>query len=106
MNLPAGIDRKRLDQLPAVARQEDLGLHGDLTSRLLPEGVLNAEGRWELTPRRPGRFCSRALLPTLLESLAPEVTCEWIDPNPDTADLEPGRPVARLIGLTGQMLAA
>ena len=106
MDLHAHIDRKRLAQLLTIAREEDLGIHGDLTSRLLPEAVLNAQARWEITPRRPGRFCSRALVPLLLESLAPEVRCEWIDSGPDTADLEPGKPVARLLGNTGQMLAA
>lgn len=106
MTLPAGIDSTRFKSLIAAAREEDFGPHGDVTSRLLPDAVLNATGTWQIVPRRPGRFCSRALVAPLLEALAPEVRCEWLDTRPDAADVLPGEPLARLRGHTGQMLAA
>jgi len=106
MNLPAGIVPHRFETLVAAAREEDFGAHGDVTSRLLPEAVLDATGVWQIVPRRTGRFCSRALVAPLLEALAPEVRCEWLDPRPDIADVAPGEPLARLRGHTGQMLAA
>lgn len=106
MTLPDGIDPQRFNALIAAARDEDFGPHGDLTSRLLPEDVLAAEGVWQIAPRRTGRFCSRALVAPLLAALAPEVHCEWLDPRPDLTDVAPGEPLARLRGHTGQMLAA
>lgn len=100
------IDRRRLERLIALAREEDLGPHGDLTSLLLPETRLHARGQWQLTPRAAGRFCGRPILKDLLILMAPMVTVEWIDPRPDNQPVEPGEALARLAGPWCQMLAA
>lgn len=100
------IDVNQLLPLIELARREDLGEHGDLTSRLLPELTLTARGRWQIVSRDHGRFCGAAILPTLVESLAPEVSLDWINPDADAMRVEPGVPIARLSGLVIQMLAA
>lgn len=100
------IDPKRLETLLRLARDEDLGTHGDLTSRLLPEAAYTATGRWNLIARRPGRFCGKEILPHLLEFLTPEVALDWIDPDADTHDVHAGQVIARFDGRVSQMLAA
>ena len=89
-----------------IARREDIGPVGDLTTRLLPPAQLNARGQWALVARQPGRFCGALLLPRLLEQLAPEVSLDWIRPDAERLDTDPGEPIARFSGLALQMLAA
>ncbi|MBX3394806.1 MAG: carboxylating nicotinate-nucleotide diphosphorylase [Phycisphaerae bacterium] len=100
------IDLNQILPLIEIARREDLGLHGDLTSRLMPELAVTARGRWQIVPRDHGRFCGALLLPALVESLAPEVVLDWIDPHADALNVEPGVPIARLSGRVIQMLTA
>lgn len=100
------IDRDRLRELLRLARREDWGEAGDVTSLLLPETAFNAIGRWEVRARGPGRFCGSAILPELLESLAPEVRVAWVKPDADHHPVEAGEVVARLEGRACQMLAA
>jgi nicotinate-nucleotide pyrophosphorylase (carboxylating) len=100
------IDRRQLEQLLQLARAEDLGPFGDITSRLLPETTYSAIGVWQLVARQAGRFCGLAILPDLLSALAPEVRLEWSDVHAETADVAPGRPVARFRGRVNQMLVA
>jgi nicotinate-nucleotide pyrophosphorylase (carboxylating) len=99
-------DLDHVRRLIALAREEDLGLHGDVTTQLLPMHSAGATGTWHLTPRATGRFCGSELLPILLEELAPEVRLDWCRATSLQEDLEPGQPVARLTGHVGQMLAA
>jgi nicotinate-nucleotide pyrophosphorylase (carboxylating) len=100
------IDREMLDAILHMARREDLGASGDLTTLLLPETHTQATGTWELVARQPGRFCGRAVLPTMLGVLAPEVRLEWVDPGCDVREVVAGETVARFSGLVCQMLAA
>ncbi len=106
MSAHVGINLDRLMKLLESAREEDLGEHGDVTSRLLPETTLLAEGRWVLRTRQPGRFCGAELLPTILEVLAPAVKLDWVTPKPPTHFVEAGEDLARFRGRMGQMLAA
>ena len=96
----------RLRTLLRLAREEDWGDSGDLTSLLLPETSLNATERWELCARETGRFCGTEILLTLLESLAPEVGIVWMKPDADRLPVEAGETLVRLEGLACQMLAA
>ena len=98
-------DRKKLEEVLRIARAEDLEPHGDLTSRLLPETSYNATAHWEVVARRAGRFCGKAVLPALLDMLAPETRLDWVQPD-ECHDVEPGEAVARLSGRVSQMLAA
>lgn len=106
MDSEVEFDMQQLHGLLELARQEDLGRAGDLTSMLLPEPAVTAMGTWELTAREDGRFCGSAILPTLLESLAPEVRSEWIMPEADRSAVRSGQVIARFSGLSCQMLAA
>ncbi|MCK6484150.1 MAG: carboxylating nicotinate-nucleotide diphosphorylase [Phycisphaerae bacterium] len=106
MNLPEGIDPARFKALVQLARDEDLGAHGDLTGALLPEWLRNTDGRWALRLREAGRFCGRPLLHPLLAELAPEVAIDWLDAGEETTDVPGDTIVARLSGRADQMLAA
>ena len=98
------IDHAR--RLIRLAREEDLGPHGDVTTQLLPPHISGASGMWHVTARAEGRFCGRDLLPLLLEELAPEIRLEWCEPGAVPLDVRPGDRIARLSGLVGQMLSA
>jgi nicotinate-nucleotide pyrophosphorylase (carboxylating) len=100
------IDREHLARLLQLAREEDLGAAGDLTSRLLPETWQRARGAWLLVARRAGRLCGREIMPDLLAALAPEVGVAWFDGMRDGASIQPGDRLARFEGLAAQMLAA
>ena len=99
-------DLTALKSLLDLARREDFGDHGDITSTLLGEPSINARGTWEVAPRQDGRFCGAAILPMLLKALAPEVTLDWVKPDADGAALKAGEAVAKLSGRVCQMLAA
>ncbi|MCB9851450.1 MAG: carboxylating nicotinate-nucleotide diphosphorylase [Phycisphaerales bacterium] len=99
-------DRDFLKRLFELARQEDFGPTGDLTSRLLDEASFNVVGAWQLTAREAGRFCGAAILPMLIESLAPQVVLSWVMPDADLSDVLPGDCLAKFNGSVGQMLAA
>lgn len=106
MGVEFPFDQDHLAKLIELARSEDFGPTGDLTSRLLDEASYDVIGAWELTAREPGRFCGAAILPQLLQSLAPAVATSWIKPNADLSSVEPGDCVAKFSGSVGQMLAA
>jgi nicotinate-nucleotide pyrophosphorylase (carboxylating) len=106
MNAKAEFDTEQLRTLLALTRREDLGDVGDLTSMLLPEASFRARGSWALVARESGRFCGEAILPALLETLAPEIKLEWFMPQADRAKISPGQTLARFTGLACQMLAA
>jgi nicotinate-nucleotide pyrophosphorylase (carboxylating) len=102
----ARIDPGQMEAILRLARAEDLGGAGDLTSLLLPETAYQAAGRWDLVARQQGRFCGQAVLPAMLSTLAPEIRLDWVDPRSDVQDVGVGDPVARFSGLVCQMLAA
>jgi len=106
MSHNTNIDSVELEAILELARAEDLGRAGDLTSLLLPETAYSATGSWELVARRPGRFCGKDVLPVMLATLAPEVKLDWVDPRSDVKDIQAGETVARLSGLACQMFAA
>ena len=106
MSVDFPFDQDHLRKLIELARAEDFGPSGDLTSRLLDEASYEVNGAWELTAREPGRFCGAAILPALLESLAPAAVLSWVRPNADLSAVEPGDCIARFSGSVGQMLAA
>lgn len=106
MDVDVGFDREQLDKLLDLARHEDLRQAGDMTSKLLPDTALTAEGTWALVARDEGRFAGAALLPILLESLAPEVRLDWLKADADRSGVRSGETIARLSGLVCQMLAA
>jgi nicotinate-nucleotide pyrophosphorylase (carboxylating) len=106
MNDFGPFDRESLGALLEVARREDIGPVGDLTSRLLPETGLRERGAWSLTARDDGRFCGAALLPILLRELAPEVNLDWLKPEADRLPVQRGESLARFSGLSCQMLTA
>ncbi len=102
----SGIDQKQFREVLSLARREDLGPGSDLTSLLLPEPACRAPGKWRLVARQEGRFCGGAILPAMLESLAPEVRMEWLKPRCDQEPAAAGEPLALLAGMSCQMLAA
>jgi nicotinate-nucleotide pyrophosphorylase (carboxylating) len=106
MTLPDAISRDRFNTLLRLAREEDLGRAGDITSRLLAEPIQTAMGKWVLRAREAGRFCGGSILPAILEEIAPEVHVDPAGPTEDSRDVEPGDMVAALNGRVVQMLAA
>lgn len=100
------MDQEQFRNLLELARREDLGEGGDLTSLLLPASSCRATGSWRLLARREGRFCGGAILPALLESLAPEVRLDRLKPRCDAEPVAAGEEIAVFSGLACQMLAA
>lgn len=106
MQLPTGIHPDRFTALLQLARDEDIGRQGDVTTALLPEPVRQSIGRWELKARARGCFCGRDLIAPILGELAPEVRIDWLAPGDDGHAVQPGDTLARLGGRVVQMLAA
>lgn len=100
------LNTEHVRRLIALARDEDLGAQGDVTSRLLPPHLLDGQGRWRLVARDAGRFCGRELLELLIAELAPQISLRWIGPAEPRGELARGSAVAELSGHVGQMLAA
>ncbi|MBN2560148.1 MAG: carboxylating nicotinate-nucleotide diphosphorylase [Phycisphaerae bacterium] len=106
MTLDVQIDPGQFDAILQLARAEDLGGAGDMTTLLMPETAYGATGNWNLVARETGRFCGAAILPQMLQALAPEVRLDWVAPRCDVRDVQPGETIARFSGLVCQMLAA
>lgn len=100
------IELEQFRRLVELARQEDFGPHGDVTTRLLPPPALDDTGEWSLTARQAGRFAGVHLVPLLLEELAPKIGVEWLGPKSPRGDVEAGERIAKFSGLVCQMLAA
>ena len=85
-----GLVRRLLE----LARDEDLGTLGDITSRAtIPETL---RGTFDLTPREPAVLAGLAFLPDLLEVFGGGVDARLL--AEDGSRVEPGRPVATLAG--------
>lgn len=95
-----------IDELLALAKREDVGDVGDLTTQLMPEAVSLAPGRWRLINRQSGRFCSPELLARLLPKLAPELQIKHVLNEQPTAEIPRGTVLAEFTGITAQMLTA
>ncbi len=106
MTLEDQINQTLMDAILKLAHEEDLGEAGDLTTSLLPEAAYTATGRWSLVAREPGHFCGKAVLPAMLDALAPEIKLDWVDPRSDVDAVQGGDVVARFSGRVCQMLAA
>ena len=65
MSLPAGIDRKRLRRLIELAREEDLGSRGDLTSHI---AGLSGKAAARIVARRPCVVAGLAIAPEILRA--------------------------------------
>jgi nicotinate-nucleotide pyrophosphorylase (carboxylating) len=63
------MDAERLRRLVEMARAEDLGQRGDITTQSLDKTLL-PKGPWRLVARHEGIFAGAAVLPTLLHELA------------------------------------
>jgi len=101
-----GIDQHHFNELIKLARSEDLGEAGDLTSLLMDEALFTTRGTWEIVSRSAGRFAGAAIVKPLVNGLAPEVDVTWIAENADHRVVERGDALVRLSGSVGQMLAA
>lgn len=106
MERPAPIDRTRWTRLIGLAREEDFGTAGDLTSHLLPPSHATAIGTWRLVARESGWFCGSEVLPVLLAELAPEVRIRDGTLISDGRAVEPGTIIAELTGRRVQLLTA
>lgn len=106
MNLPEGVDARRFAALVQLARDEDLGTSGDITTALLPEPMQHAKDTWELRSRAAGWFCGGSLISPLLEHLAPLVRLDTVMVADEAGDVQPGSTIARLGGSVVQMLSA
>jgi nicotinate-nucleotide pyrophosphorylase (carboxylating) len=107
MTHDSSIDLDQFQTVLKLARREDWGDGGgDLTSLLLPEPAYHAGANWKLVSRQAGRFCGGAIIPALLETLAPEVKLDWLRPRCDVEAVTAGQEIARFSGLVCQMLAA
>ncbi len=106
MSAEEHLDLEQLHAILDLARREDLGSAGDVTSALLPQSVQDAVGRWRLVAREPGRFCGHEILPAMLVRLAPQVSLDWPAASRDGADVAAGSQIATLSGPVRQMLAA
>lgn len=63
MNLPDSVDPERLRRLIQIAREEDLGERGDITSQI---AALSGETRARLVAREPCVVAGLAILPAIL----------------------------------------
>ncbi len=104
MSLPDGINPDRFARLIELARAEDFADVGDLTMALMSPEQRAATGVWSMAPRKNGRLCGNALLPTLLTELAPAARVELV--RADGADVGAGETVARITGPVGEVLSA
>lgn len=102
--LPDGVDVERLRRVIALAREEDFGAFGDLTTALLPTEFAQSAGEWHLVARRSGCLCGAELLHFLCGELAPAVRVDL--ERPDGAEVAPREVLARLRGPVGEVLTA
>lgn len=102
--LPEGVNEDRLRCLIDLARDEDWGTCGDLTSALLDRDQARAPGSWQVSSRAPGCLCGAALIPYLLDRLAPDVRADAIALDGD--ELSEGTVIAALTGPLAPMLSA
>lgn len=104
VTLPEGINAERFSRLVGLAREEDFSDVGDLTTALMSPEAARAVRTWAVVSRKAGKLCGNALLPSLLEKLAPESRAELL--CDDGAEVEAGACVARIVGPTGPVLSA
>jgi len=96
--------RRRLGELVAMARLDDLADRGDLTSELLiPE---DREAAYRLVARQGGVLCGRLIAADILRAYDGAVGIDWSDGVDDGVRLDPGAELARIRGPARSVLAA
>ncbi len=88
-------------RLLELARDEDLGTVGDLTSDATI--AADAQGRYAVVPRSAAVMAGLATIPDIIKIFAPRVTVEFHAKDGDRAS--PGVPVATLTGPVREILA-
>lgn len=87
--------------LLTLARDEDLGETGDITSRaMVPEDRM---ATYDVVPREPGVVCGLAVVGDLFEIFG--CSCAFEMHTTDGAEIEPGRSVLSLRGSQRELLA-
>jgi len=102
--LPPGIDSDRFSSLIALARTEDLGRRGDITSDAA--GLPETPHRYALVARDKGVFCGKGVLAFLLARLAPEARLTSVIAGDDGLPVEPGTKIALVECPPATMLSA
>ncbi|HUN82652.1 MAG TPA: carboxylating nicotinate-nucleotide diphosphorylase [Phycisphaerae bacterium] len=102
---PNNIDFEALDALLALARREDFGDAGDITTCLTNE-TFPETGRWTMVSRQAGTLCGLTILPRIIESLCPEVLISDLLPNGDGSAIAAGSAIVKFSGNRRQMLGA
>lgn len=91
-SLPPGIDSDRFASLIELARTEDLGRRGDITSAAA--GLPKKVQRYALLARDKGVFCGKGVLAFLLGRLAPEARLTSVMAGDDGLPVERGTEIA------------
>jgi nicotinate-nucleotide pyrophosphorylase (carboxylating) len=95
------IDTARLDQLIAMARDEDLGTSGDITSAI---ATLPPTAVATVRPRCCGTLCGGAIAERILQAFDGDLSFTALVPDGNLVD--PDTPVARISGPTAGLLTA
>ncbi len=96
--------RSRAAQLARLAREEDLGRYGDITSALAPEADA---GTFHLMGKQAGVFAGREIAADVLDVFGSRVRINWTDVGQDGHRIDgPPRHLATLSGPQGTILAA
>ncbi|MFQ5489347.1 MAG: carboxylating nicotinate-nucleotide diphosphorylase, partial [Phycisphaerae bacterium] len=95
--------RDRVRVLAEMARAEDLGRRGDITSPLM-EGPRKA-GAFRLVARQPGVLAGRPLGAQIVDVFDSAVAVHWDDSVADGCPFEPGQVLAWLEGPKGSILS-
>jgi nicotinate-nucleotide pyrophosphorylase (carboxylating) len=88
--------RQRAIQLARLAREEDLGRAGDITSALGPE---TEQATFHLLGKQVGVFAGREIAADVVEVFGPRVRIKWMDAGQDGRRIE--RPPVHLATLSG-----
>lgn len=99
--LPTQAERDNLHELLALARREDLGPKGDLTSRLLPE---NMTATAEFRARNAMTLAGACFLAEIAEAYDPAIRTDLL--AGDGHAVRPGQAVARWTGPARAVLSA
>lgn len=96
---------ENLSQLIAMARREDLGERGDITTQLMAD--LKADATFALVVKKPGVFAGREIVPFVLHAYDAAIECSWSPSGNDGERIEKvPMELARIRGPVGSILAA
>jgi nicotinate-nucleotide pyrophosphorylase (carboxylating) len=91
-------------ELTELARAEDLGERGDITSQLLPPPAHDAEYR--LVARQRGVLAGHLIAPDVLQAYDRRIELTWTADLTDGKRFKPGADLARIFGPSTSILAA